>query len=133
MIVHIVHTTATVYFLHGDRRIINLSHWYRAGTRINRSNWLPISRYSDKLSATYRGQIAVFKIVSFFTTPAYLIPSKSRKSRATKYTAFKTNSALNKHRISKNYWTVIASSLSSGAEPSERQVTIGSIAKFTRV
>ena len=37
-----------------------------------------------------------------FTTSAFLSPSKSRKSQATKCRAFKTNSALNKHRISKN-------------------------------
>ena len=52
----------------------------------------------------------------FFTTPAFLSSSKSRKSQATKYTAFKTNSALNKHRISRNQWT--ANSLSFGAERS---------------
>ena len=34
-------------------------------TRIIRGHRLPISRYRDKLSATYRGQIAVSKIVDF--------------------------------------------------------------------
>ena len=88
----------------------------RADARIIHGHRLPISRYRDKLFATYRGQIAVVKIIDFFTTPAFLSPSKSRKSQATKYTAFKTNSALNKHRISKNQWT--ANSLSFGAERS---------------
>ena len=37
----------------------------RADTRIIRGHRLPISRYRDKLSATYRGQIAVSKIVDF--------------------------------------------------------------------
>ena len=74
-------------------------------TRIIRGHRLPISRYRDKLLATYRGQIAVLKIVDFFTTSAFLSPSKSRKSQATKCRAFKTNSVLNKHRISKNQWT----------------------------
>ena len=36
-----------------------------------------------------------------------LSPSKSRKSQPTKCRAFKTNRALNKHRISQNQWTVI--------------------------
>ena len=88
----------------------------QSDTRIIRGHRLPISRYRDKLFATYRGQIAVLKIVDFFTTPAFLSPSKSRKSQATTYTAFKTNSALNKHRISRNQWT--ANSLSFGAERS---------------
>ena len=35
-------------------------------TRIIRGHRLPISRYHDKLSATYRGQIAALKIVDFF-------------------------------------------------------------------
>ena len=47
---------------------------------------------------------------SLFTSSAFLSPSK--------YTAFKTKSALNKHCISKNHWTAIASSLSFGAEQS---------------
>ena len=80
-------------------------HQYLSDTRIIRGHRLPISRYRDKLSATYRGQIAVLKIVDFFTTSTFLSPSKSRKSQATKCRAFKTNSVLNKHRISKNQWT----------------------------
>ena len=91
-------------------------HHISTDTRIIRGHRLPISRYRDKLFATYRGQIAVLKIVDFFTTPAFLSPSKSMKSQATKYTAFKTNSVLNKHRISRNQWT--ANSLSFGAERS---------------
>ena len=40
--------------------------YHHADTRIIRGHRLPISRYRDKLSATYRGQIAVLKIVDFF-------------------------------------------------------------------
>ena len=67
-------------------------------TRINRGHQLLISRYHDELSATFLGQIAVFKIFDFFTTTTFLIPSKSSKLQATKYTAFKANSALIKLR-----------------------------------
>ena len=52
------------------------------------------------LSRSNRG--TVLTIVDFFTTSAFLSsPSKSRKSQATKCRAFKKNSVLNKHRISK--------------------------------
>ena len=43
---------------------------------------------------------------------------KIQNSQAKKCRAFKTNRALNKHRISQNHWTVVANSLSFGAERS---------------
>ena len=100
-------------------------------TRIIRGHRLPISRYRDKLFAIYCGQIAVLKIVDFFTTPAFLSPSESRKSQATKfkYTAFKTNSALNKHCISRNQWMLIHYHLA----PSGLETMWSIIAKLTRV
>ena len=90
-------------------------------SRINRGHRPPLSRHRDEVSATHRGHIVVLQIFDFFATPAFLAflrPSKSRKSQATKYTAFKTNSSLNKHRISKNQWTGSANSLSFGTDQS---------------
>ena len=45
--------------------IQNVLYGSMADTRIIRGHRLPISWYRDKLSATYRGQIAVSKIVDF--------------------------------------------------------------------
>ena len=117
-------------------------------TRIIRGHRLPISRYRDKLSATYRGTYRglknrrlffyflffiffffFFKSSTFFTTSAFLSPSKSRKSQATKCRAFKTNRALNKHRISQNQLLLIHYHLA----PSGLATRGSIIAKFTRV
>ena len=77
------------------------------------------------------GSNPVLKIVDFFTTSAFLSPSKCRKSQATKCRAFKTNRALNKHRILRISGLLLL--IHYHLAPS-RLVTRGSIiAKFTRV
>ena len=58
--------THTLHTLHTHYTHSTHSTHSTPDTRIIRGHRLPISRYRDKLFATYRGQIAVLKMVDFF-------------------------------------------------------------------